>query len=305
MHERIQKICVAGAGVMGQQISLNCAMHGYPVILIDQDEEILQKAQNYQETYLKENASANEQEKILQKIHCSTDLEEGTNRADLVIEAIPEKLELKQSLFKQLDGLCPPHTILASVASSIRISMIEDATCRKDKVLNMHFFHLGATLVEIMRGTCTSEETIAKVKYFAQNLGLTPIVLQKESTGFIYNRIWRAIKKEAMKIVDEEVATPEDVDRACMHMWALFEKYLAGPFGYMDHVGLDTVRDIEMIYHRESGDDSDLPPQFLLEKIEKGELGVKTGKGFYTYPNPVYRDPAWLVNCENNDTIAG
>jgi 3-hydroxybutyryl-CoA dehydrogenase len=113
-----------------------------------------------------------------------------------------------------------------------------------------------------------------------------------ESTGFIFNRIWRAIKKECLSVVDEGVASFEDVDRAWMSLYNAD----IGPFGLMDRVGLDVVRDIELVYYEESRDPSDAPPRILLDKIELGDLGVKTGKGFYNYPNPLFREEGWLYN---------
>ena len=145
-------------------------------------------------------------------------------------------------------------------------------------------------LVELMSGTGTSGETVERVRQFMVTIRITPLLVQKESTGFIFNRVWRAIKKETLHLVDEGVASHEDVDRA----WMIIMKRPKGPFGVMDTVGLDVVRDIEMVYYRESGDESDAPPKLLLDKIEKGELGVKSGKGFYTYPNPAFEDPSWL-----------
>jgi 3-hydroxybutyryl-CoA dehydrogenase len=144
--------------------------------------------------------------------------------------------------------------------------------------------------VELMRGAKTSDETVDRVHRFAWSVGLTPLLVRKESTGFIFNRVWRAIKKECLHLVDDGVASHEDVDRA----WMVLLGTPAGPFGLMDMVGLDVVQDIEMVYYGESGDESDVPPKLLLDKIERGELGMKTGKGFYTYPNPAFQDPAWL-----------
>ena len=156
----------------------------------------------------------------------------------------------------------------------------------------MHFYppvH-KRPMVELMRGTDTSDETIEQARKFALNIGMTPLMVRKESTGFIFNRVWRAIKKECLHLVDEGVASHEDVDRA----WMIAIGMPVGPFGLIDMVGLDVVRDIEMVYYRESGDESDAPPKLLLEMIEKGELGVKTGKGFYSYPDPAFQQPGWL-----------
>jgi 3-hydroxybutyryl-CoA dehydrogenase len=229
---------------------------------------------------------------ILSRIGLTTDLEQGTGDADLVVEAIVENLEAKRALFAQLDRSCPSHTILATNSSSIRVSLIEDATTRKDKVLNMHFYGpiWRRPVVELMRGTATSGDTIDRAREYAASIGMTPLVVKKESTGFIFNRVWRAVKKECLRVVDAGVASHEDVDRA----WMIAFGTPIGPFGQMDRVGLDVVRDIEMQYYRESGDESDLPPRFLLDMIESGQTGRKTGKGFYTYPDPVFADPRWL-----------
>ncbi len=240
----------------------------------------------------KQQITTDETKAILSRIHLTRDMKECADSVDLVIEAVPEKLDIKREVFAQLDKMCPSHTILATNSSSIRISAIEDATNRPDKVLNMHFYPpiWERPMVELMRGTKTSDETIDRVREFARNIGLTPLPVLKESTGFLFNRVWRAIKKECLHLVDNGVATYEDVDRA----WMIFTGMKIGPFGLMDLVGLDVVRDTELEYYHESGDERDYPPKLLLDKIEKGELGVKTGKGFYTYPNPAFEQPDWL-----------
>ena len=136
----------------------------------------------------------------------------------------------------------------------------------------------------------TSDETMTRVGDFMRSIGVLPLVVRRESTGFILNRVWRSVKRECLHLVDDGVASIEDVDRA----WMSFYGTKIGPFGLMDRVGLDVVRDIENIYYGESRDSRDSPPKLLLEKIERGELGVKTGRGFYSYPNPAYLDPGWL-----------
>jgi 3-hydroxybutyryl-CoA dehydrogenase len=191
-----------------------------------------------------------------------------------------------------LDEICPPHAILATNSSSLRVSRIETATDRPDKVLNAHFIQSvwKHPLVELMRGTATSDETLQAVQELARSIGLVPIVVRREVTGFILARIWRAVKKEALHLVESGVATPEDVDRT----WMIAMEAPLGPFAMMDRIGLDVIRDIEMVYYEESGDESDAPPKVLLDRIEKGELGVKTGKGFYTYPDPAYESSSFL-----------
>jgi 3-hydroxybutyryl-CoA dehydrogenase len=144
--------------------------------------------------------------------------------------------------------------------------------------------------VELMRGAKTSDETLDALRHFVRSIGLVPILVRREVTGFILARIWRSVKKEALHLVESGVATPEDVDRA----WMMAMEAPLGPFVLMDRIGLDVIRDIEMVYYEESGDQSDAPPKVLMDKIENGELGVKTGKGFYTYPDPAYESPSFL-----------
>jgi len=290
-------ICVVGAGYLGSQIGLQCAYHSFQVRFFDVSDDALIQAsqvvtQELDKWIQEQQITKEEKEAILAKIHLCKEMEEAASDADLVIEAVPERLEIKRDVFKQLDQICKDHTILATNSSSIRISKIEDATSRPDRVLNMHFYTMPwrRPIVELMRGTKTSDETMERVRQFALEIGLTPLIVLKESTGFIFNRVWRAIKKETLHLVDDGVASFEDVDRA----WMILYGTSVGPFGMMDRIGLDVVRDIEMVYYQESRDESDRPPKLLLDKIERGELGVKRGKGFYTYPDPAYQDPSWL-----------
>ncbi|MGD2141851.1 MAG: 3-hydroxyacyl-CoA dehydrogenase family protein [Candidatus Bathyarchaeota archaeon] len=295
--EPIDTVCVFGAGFMGWQIALQCATYGFPVKLYDISQDALIRAsQSIKEELDKrvEDRRMSKEERLnsLNKIYTTRDMVEATSGVDLVIEAVPERLEVKRKVFAMMDKVCDEHTILATNSSSICISKIEDATLRLDKLLNTHFYNIpwSRSVVELMRGNSTSDETLERVRRFMESIGLTPLIVLKESTGFIFNRVWRAIKKECLHLVDEGVATFQDVDRIWM---ILYEKEI-GPFGMMDRVGLDVVRDIEMVYYKESGDNRDAPPGLLLEKIEKGELGIKTGKGFYSYPKPEFREPGWL-----------
>ncbi len=293
----IETICIFGAGFMGAQIGLQCASHGYTTWIVSHSDKSLKQTsqtltQELEVRVKKQQITMNEMKAILNRIHLTQDMKECADSVDLVIEAVPEKLDIKREVFTQLDKICPSNTILATNSSSIRISSIEDATRRPDRVLNTHFYPpiWERPMVELMRGTKTSDETIEHVREFARNIGLTPLLVHKESTGFIFNRVWRAIKRECLHLVGDGVASFEDVDRA----WIIFTGMQIGPFGLMDLVGLDVVRDIEMEYYHESGDEKDYPPRLLLNKIENGDLGVKTGKGFYTYPNPAFERPDWL-----------
>jgi 3-hydroxybutyryl-CoA dehydrogenase len=295
--EPIEDVCLCGAGFLGWQISIQCASHGVPVRLFDISEEALERASEHihqeLETWKSEGKITQKGvEATLSRVSFYNDMAEAVGGVDLVIEAIPERLDLKRAVFAQLDRACDDATILATNSSSIRISKIEDATGRLDRVLNTHFYNTPwrRSIVELMRGTGTSDETLERVRLFMISIGITPLMVLRESTGFIFNRVWRAIKRECLHLVDQGVASYEDVDRA----WMTLYETPYGPFGMMDRVGLDVVRDIEMVYYEESGAERDAPPGMLLEMIERGELGLKTGKGFYTYPDPAYHEPGFL-----------
>jgi 3-hydroxybutyryl-CoA dehydrogenase len=282
----IKNVTIVGAGFMGTQIGFHCAVKGYPVCFYDASSKALQKVmpscvEKFDFAFAAQPANADEKDNVLQRIRLANGIKSATSDTDLVIEAVPESLELKREVFARLDRVCPAHTILATNSSSIPISRIEDATSRPDRVINLHFFPpvRDNTLVELMGGTATSDNTIEQTRQFVHSIGLISVLARKESFGFVINRVWRAIKKECLRVVDEGVASVEDVDQA----WQAFLGTAYGPFFMMDVVGLDVVHDIEMSYYRESGDASDAPPKILLDKIAAGELGVKTGKGFYTY----------------------
>jgi 3-hydroxybutyryl-CoA dehydrogenase len=302
MTQPIDRVCVVGSGLMGTQIALQCAVFGKSVWLHDLREDALRGSQPAMSAILdnmteNEYVAAADRQKILDRIRCTTSASEAASEADLMIEAVKEEVSIKRDVFQQLDQLCPQHTILATNSSSIRISRIESATTRPEKVLNSHFVLPIWThpFVELMRGGSTSDATMEAVRSFMSSIGILPVIVQKESTGFIFNRIWRAVKKEALKVVDQGIATVEDVDRT----WMIQMETPLGPFALMDSIGLDVVRDIELIYYEESVDPSDAPPQLLLDKIEGGELGVKTGRGFYTYPNPDWQSPDFLKQASS------
>ncbi len=295
--EPIESVSLCGAGFLGWQISLQCASHGTPVRLFDISGDALERAseliRHELKTWKSEGKIAPEDvEATLSRVSFHNDLAEAVEGVGLVIEAVPERLDLKREVFAQLDDVCGDATILATNSSSIRISKIEDATGRLDRVLNTHFYNTPwrRSIVELMRGTRTSDETMERVRLFMASIGITPLMVLRESTGFIFNRVWRAIKRECLHLVDQGVASYEDVDRA----WMTLYETPYGPFGMMDRVGLDVVRDIEMVYYEESGAERDAPPGLLLKMIERGELGLKPGKGFYTYPDPAYHEPGFL-----------
>jgi len=290
-------VCVVGSGFLGTQIGVTCARHGYAVNMYDISEEALASSSEAVENYVDEwvedgDITVAEGQSVKRRISYVEGLEEAASDADVVIEAVVERLDVKRDVFRRLNEVCRRDAFIATNSSSIRVSKIEDATSSPHRVLNMHFYGSPwrRRIVELMRGTSTSDEVMEKARGFCSSIGVYPLMVLRESTGFIFNRVWRAVKKECLRVVDQGVASFEDVDRA----WISLYGTETGPFGMMDRVGLDVVRDIEMVYYEESGDPSDAPPDLLLRKIERGELGVKTGQGFYSYPYPSYAEPGWL-----------
>ncbi|HBV95517.1 MAG: 3-hydroxyacyl-CoA dehydrogenase [Peptococcaceae bacterium BICA1-7] len=282
----VKNICVIGAGNMGHQISLSAALAGYKVVCTDINEEILQKAEKFADTYLPERVAkgklTGDQAKAARaRVSFTGDLTEAAKDADLVIEAAIEKLELKRKIFADLDKICPPHAILATNSSYIVSSKIADVTGRPEKVCNMHFFNpaLVMKLVEVVKGPHVSEDTVEIVMDVCKKLGKIPVMLQKEIYGFLVNRIVSAIKTEALYIYDMGVATPQDIDTAVVHALG----HPMGPFRLLDLTGIDLTYYVGTERYQETGDPRYKPSPIIVEKFVKKEWGRKTGKGFYDY----------------------
>ncbi|MGB9699235.1 MAG: 3-hydroxyacyl-CoA dehydrogenase family protein [Thermodesulfobacteriota bacterium] len=297
MESKIKKVAVVGTGTLGTQIAIQCASYGYEVKAYDQNQESFSQTIPKVLRMMKilgkgPTLPVEEWQKAAQKVILTKDLKEALAEADLVIEAVPENLEQKRQVFAQIDALAPLKAILATNSSSLPISKIEDATRRPEKCLNMHFYQpaVGMNIVDIMGGTKTQPEIMAMAKEFVRSLKCIPLTVKKEILGFCFNSVWRAIKKQALFMWANGFVDFRDIDRA----WMVFTQMNQGPFGLMDLVGLDVVYDIEISYYNDSQDPRDYPPQALKEKIARGELGVKTGKGFYTYPDPEYAHPNFL-----------
>jgi 3-hydroxybutyryl-CoA dehydrogenase len=247
------------------------------VKVYDYNAEMLGTAEKYINGVLKRHKRI----EAIQNVSYYSDLMMALKNVDLVVEAVPENLELKKKVFSQIDSLAPAHTIIGTNSSSYPVSKIESAVKRKDKVLNLHFYPPIPTrpMVDIMRGSKTSEETFEKGITWIKSIGCEPIVVKKECLGFIFNRIWHTARKEALNMWDKGYADIETIDTA----WKIFTGMKMGPFVLMDGIGLDTVYAVQMSYYEESGDPRDKPPDALKLMVENGDLGMKTGKGFYTW----------------------
>ncbi|MDE2852867.1 MAG: 3-hydroxyacyl-CoA dehydrogenase family protein [Chloroflexota bacterium] len=288
----IERVAVIGAGTMGRQIALQCARHGFPVALFDVMPDALAEAERWQRETARGWVEAGElprsrEASIFKRIRYEADLAQALRDADLAIEAAPERIELKREIFARADRLLPAGAIIATNSSSIRVSALENATERPELVANLHFYLpvWDSPMVEVGGGSCTDPDVLAALTQLARAIKILPLRVMRESTGFVFNRVWRAVKKEAMRVADSGVASIEDIDRAWM---IKFGREKPPPFAQMDRIGLDVIRDIELHYAAESGDPEDRPRPILTERVARGDLGLKTGRGFYEYP-----DPAW------------
>ncbi|MBS4192375.1 3-hydroxyacyl-CoA dehydrogenase family protein [Bacillus sp. FJAT-49705] len=284
--DQIKQIAVIGSGAMGSQIAMLCALAGYHVTLQDINEESLVKAKQSLEGNMKRRVekgrlSQDQVESAFDRILFESLLEEAVKNADFVIEAIVEKLEAKRALYAEVDRLAPAHTIIASNSSTIVSSKIADATSRPDKICNMHFFNpaLVMELVEVVQGPHTSEETAQITFELAKRINKVPILLKKEISGFVANRILGKLMDEAIYLLENGIATVEEIDLACTK--AL--NHPIGPFALIDLTGIDVNYHVRMQRYLESGDEKMKPSKIVTELFEKGDLGRKTGKGFYTY----------------------
>ena len=284
----IRRIAVVGAGLMGHGIALELAAHGFPVHLHDRDQAQLDRAQD---NIVHGLARLVEIERITPgdaaaapaRIAMGRDLHAAVCDIDLVIEAVSEDLELKRVLFRDLDAWAPPRAILASNTSTFMPSLLAAATNRPERVIVTHYFNPPylLPLVELVRGDRTSDETVATMRALYEGIGKSPAVVQREAPGFVGNRLQMALLREALAIVDAGIASPRDVDTIIRTSFGR-RLAVAGVFEVFEAAGWDlTLAVAEQLFP--AIDRSTAPPASLREKVARGELGLKTGKGFYAW----------------------
>jgi 3-hydroxybutyryl-CoA dehydrogenase len=299
----IKNVLVIGAGTMGQQIALQCATHGYDVMLYDLDPDMLGKAISHIEKFMKDLETAGrftgaELAAARGRIRTSTDAGEAGKDADLVSENVPEDPALKGKVFAQFHGICPDHTIFTSNTSSLIPSMFAAQSGRPEKVISLHFHPnvWDATIADVMPHKGTSEETLQVVTAFARRVGQTPIYVKREHPGYVFNTMLMAFLSSALTMVGRGVASVEDVDRSWMGV--MFTPM--GPFGIMDFIGLDTMWKVNSFWANATNDPGVKKNAELLKKmLDEGKLGQKSGSGFYTYPHPAFTEKGFLKG-ENN-----
>ncbi len=282
----IKKVLVLGSGLMGSGIAQVCAQSGIQVSLNDESPQALKRAMeniSWSVGKLIEKGKLTEEKKaITGRIRKVEDLS-AASEADLVIEAVFENLELKQTVFKRLNKIGNNETLLASNTSAIAITELAAVTTRPDKVLGLHFFSPVPMMqaVEVIKGIVTSDETALKGRDFVLQIDKEPIMVNRDVAGFVINRINLPANMEAMRLVEQGVATVEDIDKGLR----LAAGRKMGIFETGDMVGLDVTYGALMAMYKETGDPRWYPPLLLRRKVKAGHLGRKTGKGWYEY-NP-------------------
>ena len=283
----VKKICCLGAGTMGSQLAQLGATSGYQVSMFDIEDRFVQGGldsikKTLQRFFVeKGKLSQEEANALLGKVKGTTDLKEAVKDVQVVIESIPENLELKQRTFKELDGLCTPETILASNTSSFKVASIGSQVKRQDKMIGMHFFNPLARmrLVEIIRTDKTSDDTFEAIKAMAVKMGREPIAV-KDSPAFVANRILHVMHLEAAKMLEDGIATVEDIDKAC----TLGLGHGVGPFTAVDMTNsMGIAVELGDYLAVELGERYRVSPM-VRKKAEAGELGRAAGKGWYEYP---------------------
>ncbi len=295
----IRRVLIVGAGTMGQQIGLQCAMHGCDVTLYDVSPEALETAQAQIKTFTvhltaQGRLTPSTAEAALARFNFTTNPQEAAVEADLLSESVPENPVLKGQILAQFNQLCPPQTIFTTNTSTLVPSMFAEATGRPAQFAAFHFhqFVWESNVVDVMPHPGTSPETVEVLQGFARRIGQIPIVLKKESYSYVFNAMLGALNTAALDLAAREIASVEDIDRA----WMGVMKMPIGPFGILDVVGLETAWHITEYWAKTLGDPKlQANADFLKSYLDQGRQGLKNGQGFYSYPNPAYQQPGFLT----------
>ncbi|MBW1944695.1 MAG: 3-hydroxyacyl-CoA dehydrogenase family protein [Deltaproteobacteria bacterium] len=295
LGKTIKTVGIVGSGTMGRRIAFSCILNGKETRLYGRSPEKIQLAIGAVQGLIEERTndgglSVEALKPAMKLLSGVTSLDECVSDVDLVIEVVAENMQLKREIFSAIDQLAGPETIICTGTSSIPGSQLADTVTHPENFFNMNFGGPDDLKVEVMGHPLADQSTMDSAAAFIKEIGLIPILVKKEIMGYACNRLWRAMKKEVLFLINEGHIDAHDIDRGFMLDWDV----PIGPCGLMDEIGLDVVRDIEMNYYKATGDPSDHPPHVLTVLVDQGKLGMKSGQGFYVYPNPAYEQPGFL-----------
>lgn len=283
---KIKKVAMIGAGQMGNQIAMQAAISGYEVVCYSRRASTVESAEAFTKKWFEKSVAKKKMdtataEQAQARLEFTTSLEKAATGAGLIIEAVADREDLKRSVLHEVDRYAPEHAIYASNSSYIVSSRFCDAVRHPENMLNLHFFNpaLVMKVVEVVRGPHTSQETVDAVYEFAKTIDKTPVLVEKEIYGFVVNRIFSALTREACYLVDAGVASIEDIDTAVKGGLG----HPMGPLELLDMTGIDLEYTVYMEKFKNSGAKEDLPAACLTERYAKGDYGRKSGKGFYDY----------------------
>lgn len=294
----IKKVTVAGSGVLGSQIAFQTAFKGFMVSVYDINEEVLEKAkERFQALKLRYmadlKATQEEVDKAYQRLSFYSDLKDAVQEADLVIEAVPENIEIKADFYKKLAEIAPEKTIFASNSSTMLPSQIVNFTKRPKKYLHLHFANEIWTnnTAEIMKHEGTDDNVFQEVIEFAKTIGMVAIPIYKEQPGYILNSLLVPLLDAAQALVVKGIADPETIDK----MWMVATGAPKGPFAILDIIGVNTPYHLSLAKAKAGDKQAEKVAEYLkTELMDKGRMGKQNGKGFYNYPNPKFEDPEFL-----------
>lgn len=294
-----RKVMIAGAGTLGSQVAWQTAFHGFEVTVYDVSEKGLEQGRAFHRQFAdlfrnRRGATEAEIEAALGRLKYTTDLEEAVADADLTSESVPESLKIKKEFYRDLARVAPEKTIFTTNTSSLLPSLFAEDTGRPEKFLALHFANQiwDANIAEVMPHPGTDPACVEVVTRFARDIGMIPVVIGKEQPAYILNSLLMPFLGAALGLLVKEVAGHEDIDKT----WMISGQVKVGPCGIMDIIGLETIYHVleEQARSQDSANAAALAEYVKVNFVDKGNLGVKTGKGFYTYPDPAYQDPDFL-----------
>ncbi|WP_342572865.1 3-hydroxyacyl-CoA dehydrogenase [Solibacillus sp. FSL K6-1781] len=291
-----KKVTIAGSGVLGSQIAFQSAFFGFEVSVYDINEDAITKAKQrmatLKTTYGEYFQDVDRAEKASNSLKFYTDLGEATKDADLVIEAVPERIEIKQNFYEKLGKVAPEKTVFASNSSTLLPSQFAEFTGRPEKFLALHFANSiwQNNTAEVMGHPGIDRQYVEQVADFARNIGMIPFVLKKEQPGYILNSLLVPFLSAAMELWVKDIADPQTIDKN----WMVSTSSPRGPFAIYDIVGMETPYNLNLMRAEHDPGAKLVAEKIKREMIDQGKMGVSTGEGFYKYPNPAYMDPDFL-----------